>query len=134
MTCRVRVHCEIPFSDVPSKMSPFRASGVFWSLGISRWEPLSAGPCFAIERACYTMEKRAERQKWEKRGKTWEICPDRKWANFPCFSPFFPIFVVRPFFPLCSRPARLQPLLKSGNFCQGMQLATLNGVSIACGC
>ena len=25
--------------------------------------------------------KRAERQKWEKIGKTWKICPDRKWGK-----------------------------------------------------
>ena len=57
---------------------------------------------FAIVRACYTMENGLNDKNGKKMGKTWKICPDRKWekmaencrkngklARFSIFSVFF---------------------------------------------
>ena len=74
--------------------------------------------------ACYTMENGPNDKNGEKMGKSWKICPDRKWEKngrkipkkwkvrpifhfFGIFRPFFPIFdrgkfsTIFPFFPHC---------------------------------
>ena len=99
--------------------------------------PDQSWPRFAIVRACYTMENGPNDKNGKKMGRTWKICPDRKWGKmaekhrkngksgrfsifspsfdrgkFSTFFPFFPIFVIRPVFHCVAGPHDCKPRLR----------------------
>ena len=103
---------------VPARATDVAGVGFWWGVSIFRFLSLLSssvvyarkdivGFWVAIVRACYTMENGPNDKNGKKMGKSWKICPDRKWGKngrkIPKKWKIGPIFhffgIFRPFFP-----------------------------------